>query len=260
MAPLPSPARLADLAQLRHPLRVLLTRQPHETDFALFRHLPRPRGLFLDLGAHAGQSAASFHLMQPGWDILAFEPDPALAPSLRVVRRLLRGRLELRFEGVGHTRGMGNLLVPTARGRRLPGEASFDRASLEEHGPTLARLGTLAGGAPVRLRIIQRPIVRLDDLALAPGAIKLDLQGGELAALQGMMETLERHRPLVLMENSRHSEPVAALVEPLGYRPYNYDDRADRLVAPCNPFEALNLVLATAAHSRLLPGDANDLQ
>jgi FkbM family methyltransferase len=235
-------ARLADLSQARHPLRVLLRRQPHEPDFALFARLPR-RGLFLDLGAHAGQSAASFHLFQPGWDILAFEPDPALAPSLGLLARLLRGRLRVRHEGAGDSTGTGTLLVPFARGRRVPGEASFDRASLEEHGPTLQRIALLTGGTPIALRPLPRPIVRIDDLSLAPGAVKLDLQGGELAAIRGMLHTLERHRPPILMENNRHSEPIAALLAPLGYRPWNWDAGSRRLVDRANPFEALNLVL-----------------
>ncbi len=253
MDPLPSRASATDLAQVRHPLRVLLRRQPHEPDFALFTHLPRPRGLFLDLGAHAGQSAASFHLFQPAWDILAFEPDPALGPSLALVARLLRGRLRVRHEGVGERRGMATLLVPWAAGRRIPGEASFDRASLEAHGPSRRRLAELAGGAPVQLRAIQRPVVRIDDLHLQPGAIKLDLQGGELAAIRGMMATLERHSPLILMENNRHSEPIAGLLGPIGYRPWNWDAIAGRLVAPDNPFEALNVVLVPSATLGQLP-------
>ena len=251
MVSLPSRARSADLAQVRHPLRVLLSRHPHEPDFALFGCLPQPGGLFLDLGAHAGQSAASFHLFQPAWDILAFEPDPALAPSLRLLKWLLRGRLGVRHEGVGEQRGMAPLLVPWAAGRRLPGEASFDRASLEAHGPTQRRLTALARGAPVQLRSIQRPVVRIDDLHLQPGAIKLDLQGGELAALRGMMATLDRHSPLILMENNRHSQPIAGLLEPLGYRPWNWDAQRQRLVAPANPFEALNVAFVQQTHSRL---------
>jgi FkbM family methyltransferase len=253
MAPLPSKASAADLAQLRHPLQVLLTQRPHEADFTLFRHLPWPQGLFLDLGAHAGQSAASFHLMQPAWDILAFEPDPALAPSLRLLARLLRGRLRVRHEGVAERRGMATLLVPWAAGRRIPGEASFDRDSLMHHGPTRRRLATLAGGAQPRLRSIQRPVVRLDDLDLRPEAIKLDLQGGELAALRGMMATLERQHPLILMENNRHSRPIADLLEPLGYRPWNWDPGRQCLVAPANPFEVLNVVLVPEDKLRHLP-------
>jgi FkbM family methyltransferase len=238
--PLPSRAGLADMAQLRHPLKVLWTRRPHEPDFAYFRTLAAPQGLFLDLGAHAGQSAASFHLMKPGWDILCFEPDPALTPSLRAVARLLRGRMRVRCEGVGATRGMATLVVPWSRGRRVQGEASFDRASLEEHGPTRRRLQALAPGA-LELRSLQRPVIALDELELAPDAIKLDLQGGELAAIRGAMATLDRCRPPIMMENNRHSEPIAAALRPLGYRCWNWDPAVARLTAPDNPFEALNV-------------------
>ncbi len=256
MATVRTRAMVGARAQVRHPLRVLLSRRPHEPDFALFAHLPQRRGLFLDLGAHAGQSAASFHLFKPGWNILAFEPDPAMQPSLRLLAHLLRGRLELRRQGVGASRGVGTLLVPTAAGRRLEGEASFDRACLEQHGPTRDRLASLAGGAPIELRAVTSPMLPLDDLELAPGAVKLDLQGGELAAMQGMMTTLERHRPPVLMENNRHSEPITAALAPMGYRPRNWAPVKGSLIAPANPFEALNLVLVTQAHLAWLPHEA----
>jgi FkbM family methyltransferase len=241
MAPLPARAGPADLAQLVHPLKVLLTRRAHEPDFAYFATLSAERGLFLDLGAHAGQSAASFHLMKPGWDILSFEPDPALTPSLRLVARLLRGRMRVRCEGVAQRRGAATFLLPWARGRRIPGEASFDRDSLEHHPPTRQRLAEIGQGK-VELRSLQRPVVALDDLELAPGAIKLDLQGGEWAAIRGAMGTLERHRPPILMENNRHSEPIAAALAPLGYRPWNWNAQAMQLQAADNPFEALNVL------------------
>ncbi len=250
----PHRQRLTELAYLRHPVRVLLSRRPHEPDFALFRHLPGREGLFLDLGAHAGHSSASFHLFKPHWDILAFEPDPALEPSLRTVQRLLRGRFHFRMEGVAEERGLRALHVPMAGRRRLPGEASFDRRSLEDHTPTRRRLAALAAGRPVRLQRIERPTVRLDDLALEPAAIKLDLQGGERSAIHGAMATIEAHRPLILMENNRHSEAITAGLEPLGYRAMNYDAPTDRLSSPPNPFEALNVVLASDEHRRLLPG------
>jgi len=234
------------LGELRHPLRVMRTRRPQEPDFLLFRRLPQ-QGLFLDIGAHAGQSSAAFHLLQPRWRILAFEPDPAMRPCLMVMKALLGRCFRFRMQGVGSTSGSARLLRPSVGRERLQGEATFDRLSIEQHPPTTERLTRLAKGRPLRWEAIERPVVTLDELSLAPTAVKLDVQGGEWQAIQGMRGTLERHRPLILMENNRHSRRIAEELAPLGYRPRNYDAARDRLVRKDNPFEALNLVLQPSA-------------
>jgi FkbM family methyltransferase len=54
-------------------------------------------------------------------------------------------------------------------------------------------------------------MVRLDDLALEDvGLIKLDIQGSEVIALKGARETLERCRPVVLIEEKPLGGPTGS--------------------------------------------------
>lgn len=180
----------------------------------------------LDLGAHAGQSAASVHLVQPGWRVLCFEPDPAVRWSLLATAVAMRGRMRFRLQGVAEHAGTRTLHVPMAGHRRIEGEASFDLETLTTDPITVARLEGLGMTGCVTL---ERPVVRIDELRLEPVAVKLDLQGGELSALRGALHTLRRHTPPVLMENNRNSGVIAELLAPLRYRPRG-------------PFEALNVL------------------
>jgi FkbM family methyltransferase len=65
--------------------------------------------------------------------------------------------------------------------------------------------------APCRARIVEGSgieMVRLDSLDLKPDMIKMSIEGSEPFALRGMTRTLERHRPVLLLEFN----PVAIVV------------------------------------------------
>jgi len=107
------------------------------------------------------------------------------------------------------------------------------------------------------------PAVSLDDYVAQEGvervdAIKLDIEGAEPNAVQGMLTTLERDRPVLLVElheTARAASTAAAvmqLVAPLGYRLWRIDkDEPSR----CGPVEDVagmapsNVIL----HARDLP-------
>ncbi|WP_348303764.1 FkbM family methyltransferase [Methanothrix sp.] len=50
---------------------------------------------------------------------------------------------------------------------------------------------------------IEVECIYLDSLQLRPNLIKMDIEGAEPYALQGMIETLERHHPTIVMEVNR---------------------------------------------------------
>lgn len=59
--------------------------------------------------------------------------------------------------------------------------------------------------------------VRIDDLTFsAPvGFMKIDVEKHEMKALEGALETIQRDRPVIIMEDQVHARN---LLEPLGYR------------------------------------------
>lgn len=185
----------------------------------------------MDLGAHAGQTAASAHLVQPRWSILCFEPDPAMRRPLLRTAIALRGRMRFRMQGVQDYAGTAMLHIPMAGDNRIEGEATFSEATLRSDPITVERLRSLGMTHHVS---VQRPVVYIDALDLSPVAIKLDLQGGELLALRGGLRTLQRCKPAILMENNADSVAIAKLLRPMGYRPRG-------------PFEALNVLFTVDA-------------
>lgn len=131
-----------------------------------------------------------------------------------------------RFEAAGAANGEFSLFVPVYRGVPLTGEASLDR---EEAGQnwTAEQLGIAATDLELEEVTVQvRPI---DDHGLSPHAVKIDVEGAELAVLEGMTATLARSRPVLLVETP-DPEPALELLEPLGYEACVYRADSDEVV------------------------------
>ena len=84
------------------------------------------------------------------------------------------------------------------------------------------------GAHPFTERVIEVEMVAIDDLLEAgalppPAVVKIDVEGAEIAVLEGMRRTIERHRPAIICElHDTHAEFVA-LMQNHGYRLINLE-------------------------------------
>ena len=149
----------------------------------LFATLVQPGFTVVDAGANVGQySLLASRAVGPTGRVHAFEPVP------RNYERLAR-----------HLNANGAANV-TAHRAGLWHEPSTIHLGL---GAEFA--GNNDGSFSVGFRgDVAAPAVRLDDVGIGRvDAIKMDVEGAEWSALQGMARTLEAHRPLLLMEVNR---------------------------------------------------------
>lgn len=132
----------------------------------------------VDVGAHAGDVLREMLRCAPRGRHVAFEPLPAFAE-----------RLSREFPGVD----VRNAAVSSA-----PGRAQF------VHVPEAPELSGLhdsqhAGGVPIDVD------VQTIDTALpadyVPRLLKIDVEGAEVEVMRGAVETLRRHRPVVIFEH-----------------------------------------------------------
>ena len=206
-------------------------RRSHEPELAAFCLFGDRRGVFLDVGANAGQSALSFRLFNKRTPILSIEPNPYHERDLRLLKRIL-SRFDYRICAAGDEEGVVTLHVPAYRGVPITGEASVhERAAdrtwwMQEH---------LRDADSDRFSVQEWvvPVRRLDDLGVEPAFVKLDVEGFELPVLRGLARTLARYRPIVMVERNALSDGVEALLCSLSYSPCVYDAAHAALV----PFE-----------------------
>jgi FkbM family methyltransferase len=176
---------------------------------AMIRHLG-PGGVFYDIGANLGFfSLLGAHLV--GVDqgkVYAFEAAPDNARAIRANSELNGIRnITVIDKAVSSSSGRGRLQVVD--------DQSWSK--LEEYGEH-----------PFTERVIDVELVAIDDMLrdgqlAPPTAVKIDVEGAEIAVLEGMRETLERHRPAVICElHGTHSE-FLNVMRSRGYRLINLE-------------------------------------
>jgi FkbM family methyltransferase len=137
--------------------------------------------LAIDAGAHIG--TWSRPLAKVFDRVIAFEPHPALAC-------LYRANME------------------AGRNVRLIEAAVWDRCGVMglKHGEINSGQAFLTGLADPDL-LTMVPCVAIDDMRLEGlDLLKLDVEGAELYALKGALSTLERERPVVVIEQNSASQ------------------------------------------------------
>lgn len=154
-----------------------------------------------DLGANVGfYSLLASVLVGSTGRVYSFEPLPRNIAYLK------------RHVALNH---MSNCQVLEIAVSDADGEARFDPS----HEPTMARLSS-RGNTMVRT-------MRLDSLVSqgeisAPNMMKIDIEGSEMDALKGCAETIERHRPTIVLA-THGAEVHQACVQFLRVRDYRLE-------------------------------------
>jgi FkbM family methyltransferase len=193
---------------------------PHEPDFRALRYFP-PDQLFLDIGANYGQSISSMRLMSRQASIIAYEPNGELAVKIAHLFRYDQRVTVLPF-GLSSAPGTFDLFMPFYRTFAYPGLASLN----EEEARSWLSADNIYffNSRNVRIARMRCQVETLDAQDLTPYFIKIDVQGAELDVLRGAQTTLTRHRPVLLVENPGRDLRIAALLNPLGYREYEFSN------------------------------------
>ena len=176
---------------------------------AMIRHVTKG-GVFYDIGANVGFFAllGAHYVGLDDGQVYAFEPAPDNAAEIRA-NVALNGlpNVTVLEQAVGAQAGTGRLQVV----------ADQSWSKLVE-----------TGDHPQTERVMDIEVVAIDELvatgAIAPPtAVKIDVEGFEVAVLQGMRATLERHRPVVICELHGTQDDVAGLLRKAGYRLVNLE-------------------------------------
>lgn len=205
-----------------------------------FAGLEGVEGIFIDVGANAGQSAVSLRSVNSSLRILSFEPNPLLEPLLRRISNELLDRFDYRMIGLSDHRHSTVLYVPVIDDLLVTPLATLDRSMFErEHYHNQLIELSLAGAYEITEVTVE--LERFDDLELDPAVIKIDTEEHELSCLVGMMEAIDRCSPILMIEDNPQSDKVATLLATVGYEPFLYDANADELVPLPAQFEAINI-------------------
>ncbi len=210
----------------------LTNREPHEADINLFRHLGGIPGLVLDLGANYGQFALSVFCVNKHLAIESWEPNPQLRWPLRFIKCLHPRRFRYRLQGAGDQPGEITLHIPVSSEKihasDLTTNASLDPDEFEKE-YVQQRLHDYNHQQDYHLQAIPVKITTVDQQPICPLIIKIDVEGWELQALQGMQATLERHHPMLMIEVNNHKRWYPWLRK-MGYHTFIYQQQPPALL------------------------------
>lgn len=203
---------------LRYFLRLV-----HEDDFLYFKTLNLTgKGLFVDIGANSGQAALSFASINKSYDIISFEPNKFLEKELKMVKNILGKRFKYIMIGAGDENIENDFYVPIKKGVPMSEEGTFLYKKLFES-ETKQRIG--------EFNIIKQKFVlkRLDEYSLQPTIIKIDVEGYEDRAVKGIIETIKKYTPILIIEERINKNDVFSMLKPLGYEFFHFDKKSKTL-------------------------------
>ena len=160
-------------------------------------------GDFVDVGAHIGMYSVAAGLALRGRGrVLAFEPNPG-------ARSQLEANLALN--------GCDEAIVSAAAVSDRVGETVLHVPATPDPSFSSLQGGRFAEGEPVRVEMTTVDAA-VREHGLRPAVVKIDVEGGELAVVAGMEETLEL-RPVLLVEVDPESGvELERRLAPRGYR------------------------------------------
>jgi FkbM family methyltransferase len=176
-----------------------------EGETEVFAQLVNPGDVVIEVGANIGTSTVWFgKRVGPTGAVVALEPQ-------RVVFQILCANVALN--------GLTNVnAIQQAVGAQ---RGSINVPMIKIDAPN--NFGGLELTDPAAPRGQQVPLVRLDDLRLGRcNLLKVDVEGMELAVLQGGADLIRRCRPILYVENDRPhlSDPLVRFIDSLGYDAY----------------------------------------
>lgn len=200
-------------------------RDVHDPDFFYFSQFAGQRGLFVDVGANRGQSAASVRVVWPECEIVSFEPNSLLVPALSHLAGIL-GHMHVHTVALGTAEEEVTFLLPWVDGKPFLEQGTIAPEQFERQ---WIIDGFAQHGQRVTTSEMRVNVRRLDSFALRPMAMKVDAEGSELAVLQGAEQTLRHHGPVLMVENNDWGR-VTDFLSSLGYSCFRWIPEDKRLV------------------------------
>lgn len=193
---------------------------PHDEDFFGLASFGDGEALFLDIGANDGLSALSYRKLIKNRPILSIEPNILHEPALKHAERRIP-KFSYKIMAASDTSETLTLSTPVYKGVSLTNYASTSQEAARKNLQTHMRIRDI--GAKAQFETTTVTAQTIDSLNLSPAIIKIDVEGHEAAVIAGMQETINRSRPVFMIEyNVKSYEAVAAQLVSLGYSAAQY--------------------------------------
>lgn len=201
-------------------LRFIKFLLPHDKDYLGIKLICKNRLDYqiIDIGGNVGASILSFRSLGFENQILVFEPNTHLVRKYLSKIKAKDSHIEIFNYGLGKRDYSKILYIPYFNNLSLHTYSSFDKSFLEKG------LEKSLPNLKINIREERIKIRKFDNLKFIkkPHLIKIDAEGFEAQIIHGMLITIKKHLPILLIEyNDKQIEIIIKLL-PL-YFAYVYD-------------------------------------
>jgi len=186
-----------------HHLNILRSKFSYEFEIKYINRFVDNSKNAVDIGANRG--IYTYYLSKLVPHVYAYEPNPELADYLR---KTVHKNVSVHEIALSNKGGEGFFEIPTVKGYETPG------------------LGRLTSNQESDFRTFRVKLKKLDDEVLDNiGFIKIDVEGHEVAVIEGGVNLINRNHPnmQIEIEQRHHSEPIFEifdLIIEFGYTGY----------------------------------------
>jgi FkbM family methyltransferase len=172
------------------------------------RRVVAPGATVYDVGANIGFfTLLCARLTGPTGRVVAFEPSPPAIPGLRA---------NVALNGLAHVEVVERAVAAEPGRARLLQVGQHSWSHLEDR-----------GRHPDTTAVVDVEVTTIDGEVAAgravPDVLKVDVEGSEIAVLEGMRETLAEHRPVLVVELHGTNREVMDLLDAAGYAAENLE-------------------------------------
>ena len=220
-------------AQVYGKVKDIKNRRREEEEMQLLPVFVKPGDTVVDVGANYGYYTHRLsEIVGPSGRVIGFEPIPfTYEVNQRVLKHFGIENADVHQLGVGDENKKTKFTVPVAGfGGISGGLAHLSGRENDEDGKEKYYNFE-------RNEEVDAEIVRLDDFLDskidALSFVKIDVEGGEYFAIDGMKSTISKYRPVMIVEIQPYffqgygiSEPqLKELIQELGYKSFLFDDK-----------------------------------
>lgn len=201
-------------------LRGLERDKVHEEDFHFLGKI-KTATQFVDVGGNCGQSINTYRLLNSDAEIVSFEPNPMCYRILTAYTGHLP-RVRAYPFGLSDTTAFLELYTPIVD-RLLITPLATTQRDLFVTGWGVDWFANNSHGRKFGIYREKLAFFQGDTFGLKPSIIKIDVEGAELLTLSGLVNTILKHRPIIMAENTHHPEFIE-FFERLNYAPWQWAD------------------------------------
>tara|TARA_B100000963_G_C22483804_1_gene605960 strand:+ start:183 stop:995 length:813 start_codon:yes stop_codon:yes gene_type:complete len=179
----------------------------YEKEFNFFLNTRKEFENIIDIGGNDGISSLILRKFNKKSKILCIEPNKFYETTLKKIKQKDKN-FDYLICGASNIESIIKMYIPKFKNVYFRSLASIENKNFFNENSFLPNVGIKKENFKnVSLEDFEVKIIKLDSLNLNPDLLKIDVEGHELEVLEGCSSTINKYRPLIIIEINKNNFP-----------------------------------------------------